>query len=389
MNRRDFLKYSGAVAVVVGAASLGITKYEDLLPSRSNSTQISSTSQISSSSSSTTSTLKNYDVTLSLFHDLHADGKQQSDEPTLKDAGIVISDPRRSGSSVYKPDKDGIIKIPNLNEGIDYSCYSADPSSLYRYITPSNSNFLQFDGNSPFNLRIDSDITPQNSDYVNPNGKKLRISPDNLHVDLPLVVGPATWPFLDSRREVVYYGPLEGGYMDISMLYGGKTRDWMGGDNTYPNHGGDDIVAPSLGTPSLSIMPGIVIDVYNNWPAGQTGDPQDPNASGSNRSGNYVRMQHPGHLLSLHTHLKDVLVEIGDFVPRGKAVGTVGYTGRARANDHENNLMLMKYRTNALTPSSYDLVDLFRALEIPGAVSYWTKDSNPQQPDDPQSPISD
>lgn len=389
-ERRRFLKYAGAGAVVLGAAALGISKYKEFLPS--SSSQISTTSQTISSSSSTSS-LKTYDVTLNLFHNLPANGKHRSDQSPLKYVNLAISDSVSSTTTVVKPDKDGTVKIPDLKGGVEYLVKPAfltptDPSALFRYITPSNSNFVSFD---KFRLMIDSNTDPQDSDYINLNGYRLRLSPDNLHADLHIVHGPATWPFLDSSRKVAYRGPLRGGYMDISLLYGGKTRDWMGGSNTYPDHSGDDIIAPSLGTPSLSIMPGIVIYTRSDWPAGEGGDPWDENASASNRTGNYVLIQHPEGFQSEHSHLDKVSVNVDDVVKRGQPVGTVGYTGRALASYPENDLILFKISTSNVIGNTiyYNQADLFRALEIPSAATYWSLDSNPQKPDDPQSPIPD
>lgn len=74
-------------------------------------------------------------------------------------------------------------------------------------------------------------------------------------------------------------------------------------------HGGLDLAAAE-GTPILSVLPGIVLQVGT-----------------SNSYGNYVKVLHQGNLVSTYNHMQGASVKQGQMIQQGQQVGTVGSTG--------------------------------------------------------------
>lgn len=130
------------------------------------------------------------------------------------------------------------------------------------------------------------------------------------------------------------------------LAQGGSTRvmakgipyvQWKGGDRTsnlvWPiagrpvltsgfgqrwgrMHRGIDLSAP-IGTPVLGACSGEVVHIGKN-------------GAGPGRTyGNYVVIHHGGGLYTLYAHLHKVLVDKGQKVKGGQAVGEVGSTGRS------------------------------------------------------------
>jgi murein DD-endopeptidase MepM/ murein hydrolase activator NlpD len=301
----------------------------------------------------------------------------------IKDLSLALKDPNGKITK-YDPDKDGLVKMTDLEAKVDYSLATENvhlPNSLFRHITPSNSNYVRVDN---FRLRIDPDYVSENAkndpqDISNFGGYRLTLKLDNLDaaVPLPLTVGQFTWPFNDSDRDILFYD-------DISIWYGGQTRDFMGGNVTYQNHAGTDIKRPT-GTKTCAGAPGKVIETVTNWPQ-QVG--QKLGSVNNYDAGNYVLIENHSGFWSSCSHLKDVLVKEGDFVKRGQDIGTVDQTGRAPKNSETNFSISIPYKNS---PSGRGFPDFYKAWNINNLfnISFWTKDSNKQQPSDPQSPIPD
>ena len=77
------------------------------------------------------------------------------------------------------------------------------------------------------------------------------------------------------------------------------------------HHGGIDFAAP-LGTPVKGVLPGRVMRA---GPAGHYG--------------NLVEIRHSDGRRTRYAHLDQIKVEVGQWIEKGRTVGTVGQTGRA------------------------------------------------------------
>jgi murein DD-endopeptidase MepM/ murein hydrolase activator NlpD len=276
------------------------------------------------------------------------------------------------------PDKDGSFKF-EVDEGINYGVKF--DNLLYRYVTPSNADLSTI------------------YDF------KLKIDPDNLEVNFPITVGPHTWPTRFTGNQDSCGNTAQKGercveaYQDISKgfngaPYGGAVRDWMDGHNVIDNHWGTDINIDA-GTPELASAPGKVIETVENWPNQQGsffyGFYSDADAKVLYQdSGKLVCIDHDVidsssgyHLYTMSTHLNGVSVKVGDFVKRGQQIGTCGTTGRTY-NHPENDFIQFGSKNGSLWAP-----DMYAYRGDPNSISYWTKKSNPQQPNDPQSPIPD
>jgi len=79
-------------------------------------------------------------------------------------------------------------------------------------------------------------------------------------------------------------------------------------------HRGIDLPAPA-GTPVRATAPGKVVHAVREWRQGFTG------------YGRVVVLEHgDGLVYTLHAHLQDVRVNVGDYVNAGDVIGTVGNT---------------------------------------------------------------
>jgi murein DD-endopeptidase MepM/ murein hydrolase activator NlpD len=86
-------------------------------------------------------------------------------------------------------------------------------------------------------------------------------------------------------------------------------------------HLGVDLAAP-VGTPVRAVAGGTVERVERDEHSG--------------RAGRYVRIAHPGDVVSRYVHLDEIRADLapGDFVAAGESIGTVGRTGVKRSGAH-------------------------------------------------------
>jgi len=61
----------------------------------------------------------------------------------------------------------------------------------------------------------------------------------------------------------------------------------------------------------------------------QTGQKNNPNATGNASYGNCIKLKHSDGYYTLYAHMKDVYVKKGDYVKQGQQIGYMGDTGRA------------------------------------------------------------
>jgi murein DD-endopeptidase MepM/ murein hydrolase activator NlpD len=92
--------------------------------------------------------------------------------------------------------------------------------------------------------------------------------------------------------------------LPVASAFGPRGPNW---------HGGVDLMAES-GTPIRAAAPGVVI--ASGWERGY---------------GNVVKIWHTPELLTVYAHNQENHVRPGDWVERGRVIGTVGNTGRATA----------------------------------------------------------
>lgn len=113
---------------------------------------------------------------------------------------------------------------------------------------------------------------------------------------------------MDTHEVVAFDSPpLRLDTYRISSGFGHRLHPKTG---EHDDHNGVDIPAPT-GTPVLAIKPGVVTLAENN------------------RSGKFVRIQHPDGTSSSYAHLSAYSVSNGDSVPAGQEIGKVGETGSA------------------------------------------------------------
>jgi murein DD-endopeptidase MepM/ murein hydrolase activator NlpD len=281
------LKYAGATAAVVGASALGIDYVLKPPPAASNQT---TTALVSSRTISTTATtsVPTTDLELTLFADWHGDGKQQPDEPTIKDVPVKITGFDTDYRAVLVADSDGRYWARNIPVGKQYR------------IAPKNDNFRY--------------VANSNSQYTGINDYSYAVDSDEPRLHLGLMEGFETLPVLERTKFTWdrYYDwdPSPDRY----LWWNGQS-----GDPRYivdPNGGWSPNEASidygmQIGTPVVAKAPGYVADIQLYQKNGL-------------RS---VHVLHQDNLFSFYDHISKSLVSIGDTVERGQIIAESGDSG--------------------------------------------------------------
>lgn len=126
-----------------------------------------------------------------------------------------------------------------------------------------------------------------------------------LFLKLLLLVALAVTPLWDALAQEYAYAPVTG---KLTSQFGWRTDPMHGGRRF---HGGVDLAAPQ-GMPIYAPQAGTV--VYSGFYGGY---------------GNVVVLHHGNSLYTLYGHASKRLVNTGDTVQRGQAIGLVGSTGRS------------------------------------------------------------
>ncbi len=130
--------------------------------------------------------VRSTDLQIQLFHDLHGDGKQQADEPTIRDIPIEITGIDTSYKTVVEADSDGKYWARNIPVGKRY--HVVPKTERFGYVAVSNSEFSRL---------VDYDYT---------------IVSDEPNVRLGLVQGFLTLPWKADTKYFVGLGYGEGRY---------------------------------------------------------------------------------------------------------------------------------------------------------------------------------
>lgn len=120
--------------------------------------------------------------------------------------------------------------------------------------------------------------------------------------------------------------PPDGFYIPLEC---GVTANITQGNNGVLSHNGLHAYAFDFGiglnTPLVAMADGVVSLIYDDT---VPGDPcYDGGGPECGPYGNLVILLHGDGTTSLYKHLNEALVEVGDFVPRGEAIGLSGSTG--------------------------------------------------------------
>ncbi len=107
-----------------------------------------------------------------------------------------------------------------------------------------------------------------------------------------------------------YFDRVGGGKQYSASVTRKRMQDFRGGRLTYDDHDGTDFAVP-IGTKILSAAPGIVVAFQNDFLRGGLG----------------IFIDHGYGVVTQYCHLKKILVEIGQFIPRGHPIGLSGVSG--------------------------------------------------------------
>jgi len=236
MNRRRFLKYSGATAALVGASALGI-EYFARSPWILNPSQTIMSSQLMTSSASLSTSTQLASLEGRLFFDYNGNGKQDGEEPAVAGALVQLKD-YVYGKVVAETltDSSGDYRFEDIKvrySGMDY---------VYLHLSVGNSR-LRYMCRSPGEFRAVTD------DY----GVPLQ---ENVRMDIGLMEGFLTLPMSGkSRCEIDRFydrNPDPDKYLWWNGRSGydrGLKRGWS------PNHRGIDYYIEE-GEPLLAQAPG-------------------------------------------------------------------------------------------------------------------------------------
>ena len=88
----------------------------------------------------------------------------------------------------------------------------------------------------------------------------------------------------------------------------------------------------------------------------QTGQKNNPKATGNASSGNCVKIKHPNGYYTLYAHLKSIYVKLNQKVTKGQEIGYMGNTGRSFGA--HNHFEVRDTKDNKINPTNYLDADL-------------------------------
>lgn len=367
MDRRRFLKYAAVGVAVAGSGLVGyeFERWQTALVAAPTKTYTETVTSLSietltrTTTSSRTVTRGTSDLELSLFADWHGDGKQQSDEPGIKDLQVDVSDSAGNFLTTVAADSDGKYWVRNVQVGKKYVILPK--TDRFKYISISNSEIRDIAQGYAFQV----------------------LSPDDT-LSVGLMEGFLTLPIQVKEFRL-------GSYVDLDP--GPGTRDWKGGTQTYDGHPGTDFLA-SEGVDVLAAGPGRIFAAASGWP----NKPSWTGVDYYRNNGNFVMIDHGNGLYIAYHHLKSITVDEtpwasnGPMVSRGQTIGQVGTTGVTSVGGSERitvpHLHLQVWNGSGFMYGRVDALDPFRDLYYgkhglspwSDPESLWSKDNDPQSP---------
>jgi hypothetical protein len=132
------------------------------------------------------------------------------------------------------------------------------------------------------------------------------------------------------------------------QFVGPRRRIGHPAQDIFVHDGNQDSLDDKTGAPVevLALAEGVVVSAFAEW----SPLPEEP--WNGKRGGNYVWIYHPAlQLLAYYAHLQEVRVAVGERVPGGRVIATLGRTGtNAYAERSPTHLHLMLLRASDMTP---------------------------------------
>ncbi len=361
MNRRKFLKY-GVAAAVIGASALGLDHLRNnpQIASQSSQTRISTPSTLPATSISSTSSSSIQLVSLrgKLFFDFNGNGVQDSEEPPVQNAKVQLKNSHGDIPAEAVTDSSGDFKL-DAPIG-QYSIHlSVDPK--FRYMCRSVNEFTAIK-----------------------EGYAISLVEGMTEMNIGLMEGFLTLPIQTTSFEF-------GSYADLDPSP--RIRDWEGGTQTYDGHPGTDFLG-NEGVDVLATAPGRIFAAASGWPS----DPNWTSVDYYRNNGNFVIIDYGNRLYVAYHHLRSIAVDEtpwasnGPIVSRGQIIGQVGSTGVTSVGGTEKitvpHLHLQVWNGSGFMHGRVDALDPFRDLYYgkhgvspwSNPESLWSKDNDPQSP---------
>jgi len=324
IERRKYLKYVGATAIGVAIGYLGGLKYP-VKPSTKTFTQTVTETQFETVTERITETVKLASLTGRLFFDYNGDGIQDKNEPAVSKARVYLTDSFGKLIAEAVTDSSGDYKIEDV------------PSGIYRLNIEADKKFRHM-------------CTSREEVRAVKDGYEVELTSRENNFNIGLMEGYLTLPFAKGTIETskrMY--PDE----DPDPHYT-AFRDWKGGKDTSNSHPGTDFfVAPN--TKIRAAAPGKVM--YIDWTKGNSA----------------VQVLHFDGRWTSYAHLGTVEIEYSrgkNPIVRGAVIGTPS----------TNIKVVKRVHLHFGFSDKKGYIDPYRDLLNPSAISWWTKDNDPQYP---------
>lgn len=367
LNRRRFLKYTGATAAVVGASALGLDyliRNPQISSQQATQPQTLLSSSLATASVSSSSSTQLVSLQGTLFFDYNGNGKQDGGEPGVQNAKVQVVDVMHDLKVVAEASTDS---AGDYHVDIPAGTYKLNiqPDSKFRYMC-----------RSPNEVKAVQD------------GYYLTVIGPGSFLDVGLMEGLLTLPFSSSTKYRIdrFYDhqPAEGAIL------------WWNGINTCPNsfnpddqycwsvppgtdnHPGTDY-RMNMKTPILAAAPGLVAHI-------------------SNDETNIFSIKHPitigtRPLFTLYSHCSEIEVFEHQNVARGDVIALSGKSGTpyphlhfalaSYSNDPTHDALLDTYKPTVKVPdgfwlSSTGLEPIWTTQFHPANnTNWWTEFDNP------------
>jgi len=330
-------KWKLLAVLIVASAILGVVGWQQFAPKPvPPATTTVATAAVTTSIETQTTKQPSFRLYGKVFFDYNGNGKQDRGEPDIPNVVVALN-----GENVTATNSTGWYVIEEVPRGMN--TIRPFPTKNFRYMCESASEFRPVE--EPYRVLV----------------------LDDARKDIGLMEGFLTMPFVKGTgiRAVSYH---DDNYCEWNPSSNSRAKDWMGGQQTYEGHKGTDY-GIERGTQILAAAPGeVMIAQY------EEGKDLDPNVL------LYHGWHNGNHCFTAYAHMSRVDVKVGQRVRRGDQIGLSGPSQSVPSPGPHLHFQLN------LAPSikGWDgrfHRDPYRAIWDPTAVSYWTKDNDPQYPD--------